>query len=47
MTESIPKSVTAQLEDALDNVQDPDARYHLRECIQLLQDDRTDRERKG
>ena len=47
MTESIPKPVTAQLEDALENIQDPDARYHLRECIQLLKDDHTDREQKA
>jgi hypothetical protein len=47
MTESRHQEVTDQLEAALEEIQHPEAQYHLRQCLQLLEDERALDEQKG
>ncbi len=46
MTESRHRSVNEQLEAALGEIQHPEAQFHLRQCLQLLEDERVQKERK-
>ncbi|MBS3760773.1 hypothetical protein [Halodesulfurarchaeum sp.] len=47
MTESGHRPVTDQLEEALEEIHHPEAQYHLRQCLQLLEDERALDEQKG
>ena len=47
MTESRHQQVTEDLEAALTEIQHPEAQYHLRQCLQLLEHERTLGEQKG
>lgn len=47
MTESRHQPVADRLEAALGEISHPEAQYHLRQCLQLLEHERTLEERKG
>lgn len=47
MTVSRQRPVIDRLEGALDDIDNSEAQYHLRECLQLLEHDQSLEERKG
>jgi hypothetical protein len=47
MTLSTQEPVIERLQGALEEIDHPEAQYHLRECLQLLEHDQTLEERKG
>ena len=47
MTQSGHQPVTRKLETALTEIDNDEAQYHLRECLQLLEHEAAVEERKG